>query len=119
MKRKITVGVLVVLVLLAMVVFHQTKAEESQTALALYDSAKIGVVEKTIQVELKKGINEVPLEILGGLQISEITLKSLDKKVKVLGVISKEFKGKSLIEANIGKEITVKLKSGETLTGKF
>lgn len=119
MKRKITVGVLVVLVLLAMVVFHQTKAEETQTALALYDSAKIGVVEKTIQVELKKGINEVPLEILGGLQISEITLKSLDKKVKVLGVISKEFKGKSLIEANIGKEITVKLKSGETLTGKF
>ena len=119
MRRKIVVGVLVVFVLLAMIVFHQTKAEESQTALALYDSAKIGVVEKTIQVELKKGTNEVPLEMLGGLQIDEITLKPLDKKVKVLGIISKDSKGKDLIEANIGKEITVKLKSGETLTGKF
>jgi len=119
MKRKIVGGVLVVFVLLAMIVFHQTKAEESHTALALYDSAKIGVVEKTIQVELKKGINEVPLEMLKGLQIYEVTLKPLDEKVKVLGVISKELKGKDLVEANIGKEITIKLKSGETLSGKF
>ncbi|MCO6040839.1 DUF4139 domain-containing protein [Thermococcus alcaliphilus] len=119
MKRKIVGGVLVVFVLLAMIVFHQTKAEESHTALALYDSAKIGVVEKTIQVELKKGINEVPLEMLKGLQIDEVTLKPLDEKVKVLGVISKELKGKDLIEANIGKEVTIKLKSGETLSGKF
>ncbi|WP_087038111.1 DUF4139 domain-containing protein [Thermococcus litoralis] len=119
MKRKIVGGVLVVFVLLAMIVFHQTKAEESHTALALYDSAKIGVVEKTIQVELKKGINEVPLEMLKGLQIDEVTLKPLDEKVKVLGVVGKELKGKDLVEANIGKEITIKLKSGETLSGKF
>lgn len=119
MKQKIVGGVLVIFVLLAMIVFHQTKAEESHTALALYDSARIGVVEKTLQVELKKGINEVPLEMLEGLQIDEITLKPLDEKVKVLGVISKELKGKNLIEANIGKEVTIKLKSGGTINGKF
>ncbi|USS40220.1 DUF4139 domain-containing protein [Thermococcus aggregans] len=119
MRRKIVVGVLIVFVLLAVIVFHQTKAEESQSALALYDSAKIGVVEKTIQIELKKGINEVPLEMLEGLQLDEITLKPLDEKVKVLGIISKELEGKNLIEANIGKVIKVTLKSGETLTGKF
>ncbi|ALV62970.1 hypothetical protein ADU37_CDS12710 [Thermococcus sp. 2319x1] len=119
MKRKIVGGVLVIFVLLAMIVFHQTKAEEGHTALALYDSASIGVVEKTIQLELKKGINEVPLEMLKGLQINEVTLKPLDGKAKVLGLVSKELKGKDLIEANIGKEITIKLKSGETIGGKF
>jgi len=119
MKRKIVAGVLMFFVLLAVIVFQQTKAEESQSALALYDSAEIGVVEKTIQIELKKGMNEIPLEMLEGLQLDEITLKPLDEKVKVLGIISKELEGKNLIEANIGKVIKITLKSGETLTGKF
>ncbi|MDK2782782.1 MAG: hypothetical protein PWP49_434 [Thermococcaceae archaeon] len=108
-----------IFVLLAVIVFHQTKAEEGSTALALYDSAKIGVVEKTIQVELKTGINKVPLDMLEGLRIDEVTLKPLDEKVKVLGVVSKGTAGKNLMEANIGEEITVKLKSGETVSGEF
>jgi hypothetical protein len=119
MNRKIIGGALVIFVLLAVIVFHQTKAEEGSTALALYDSAKIGVVEKTIQVELKTGINKVPLDMLEGLRIDEVTLKPLDEKVKVLGVVSKGTAGKNLMEANIGEEITVKLKSGETVSGEF
>jgi len=90
MKRKIIGGILASFVLLAMVIFHQTQAEEDQASIALYDSAKIGVVERTIQLELKQGINEVPLDVLEGLDIGEITLKSLDEKVKVLGIINKE-----------------------------
>lgn len=119
MKRKIIGGILASFVLLAMVIFHQTQAEEDQASMALYDSAKIGVVERTLQLELKQGINEVPLDVLEGLDIGEITLKPLDEKVKVLGIINKEVTGKDLIEANIGKEVTIKLKSGETISGKF
>ncbi|USG99564.1 DUF4139 domain-containing protein [Thermococcus argininiproducens] len=119
MKRKVIGGILLSFIILAMVIFHQTRAEEDQTSIALYDSARIGVVEKTLQVELKEGINEVPLDVLEGLNVEEVTLKPLDEKVKVLGIISKELKGKDLIEANIGKEITIKLKSGETISGKF
>ena len=57
--------------LLTMIVLHQTKAADESGTLVLYDSARIGIVEKTVTLDLKKGLNEVPLEEIEGLNIEE------------------------------------------------
>ncbi|NJE07637.1 DUF4139 domain-containing protein [Thermococcus sp. M39] len=119
MKKKILGGIFVAFLLLAMIVLHQTRAADESGTLVLYDSARIGVVEKTITLDLKKGFNEVPLEEIEGLNIEEVTVKPLSDKVTVLGIISQAYPSKGVLEANIGKTVTIKLKSGETITGKF
>ena len=119
MKKKILGGIFVTFLLLAMIILHQTRAADESGTLVLYDSASIGVVEKTITLDLKKGFNEVPLEEIEGLNIEEVTLKPLSDKVMVLGIISQAYPSKGVFEANIGKTVTIKLKSGETITGKF
>ncbi|AFK22317.1 hypothetical protein Py04_0715 [Pyrococcus sp. ST04] len=87
--------------------------------LVLYDSARIGVVEKSITLNLKKGFNEIPLEDINGLRIEEVTLEPMSDKVTVLGIISRSYPSEGALKANIGETISVKLKNGETITGKF
>lgn len=118
-KKRILGGIFVAFLLLAMILLHQTRAADESRTLVLYDSARIGVVEKTIISDLKKGFNEVPLKEIEGLNIEEITLKPLSENVRVLGIISQVYPSKGVLEANIGKTVTIKLKSCETITGKF
>ncbi len=121
MKRKVKalIALPFVLILLAMVAFQGSKAAGESGSLVLYDSAKIGVVEKELTFKLKAGINEVPLEEIEGLKIAEITLKPVDEGAEVLGIVSQGFNVKNVFEANIGENVEVKLKSGETISGKF
>ncbi|AFL94584.1 hypothetical protein CL1_0373 [Thermococcus cleftensis] len=108
----------IALVILAVFSFQGEKAVASDTTVVLYNSAKIGVVEKTLELELEEGINDVPLEELAGLNIAEVTIMSLDEGVRVLGIFSKG-QGGDVYSANIGSEVEIKLRSGDTVTGKF
>jgi len=119
MRRRILTGIFVIFLLLAMIVLHQTKAVDEGGNLVLYDSAKIGVIEKEISLDLKKGLNEVPLKEIEGLNIAEITLKPLSEGVEIYGIVSQNVLGKNVFEANIGESVTIKLKSGEVISGKF
>lgn len=121
MKRKVKVLIALpfVLILLAMVAFQGSKAVGESGSLVLYDSAKIGVVEKELTFKLKAGINEVPLDEVEGLNIAEVTLKPVGEGTEVLGIVSQGFNVKGVFEANIGESVEVKLKSGETISGKF
>ncbi|MCJ1883109.1 hypothetical protein LNY03_28780, partial [Pseudomonas nitroreducens] len=50
--------------------------------------------------------------------IAEVTIRPLDEGVKVLGVFSRG-QGRDVYSANVGSEVEVKLRSGETIAGKF
>ncbi|WP_148882540.1 DUF4139 domain-containing protein [Thermococcus aciditolerans] len=108
----------IALIILAVFSFQGEKAAASDTTVVLYNSAKIGVVERVMEVELDEGINDVPLEELAGLDIAEVTIRPLDGGVHVLGVFSKGSTG-DVYSANVGSEVEVKLRSGDTVTGKF
>ncbi|NJE03406.1 DUF4139 domain-containing protein [Thermococcus sp. MV11] len=108
----------IALVILAVFSFQGEKAVASDTTVVLYNSAKIGVVEKTLELELEEGINDVPLEELAGLNIAEVTIMPLDEGVRVLGIFSKG-QGGDVYSANIGSEVEIKLRGGDTVTGKF
>lgn len=119
MKRKIIAGIGgILMIILAVFSFQGGKASQVDTTVVLYNSAKIGVVEKTLELELKEGMNEVPLEELAGLNIAEVTIRPLDEGVRVLGVFSRG-QGGDVYGANVGSEVEVKLRSGDTVTGKF
>lgn len=119
MKRKIIAGIGGILVIvLAVFSFQGGKASAAETTVVLYNSAKIGVVEKTLELELKEGMNEVPLEELAGLNIAEVTIRPLDEGVQVLGVFSRG-QGGDVYSANVGSDVEVRLRSGETIAGKF
>ncbi|NJE62326.1 DUF4139 domain-containing protein [Thermococcus sp. 21S7] len=119
MNRKIIAGIGGILVMvLAVFSFQGGKASAAETTVVLYNSARIGVVEKTLELELKEGMNEVPLEELAGLNIAEVTIRPLDEGVQVLGVFSRGQSG-DVYSANVGSEVEVKLRSGDTVTGKF
>ncbi|SEW09242.1 hypothetical protein SAMN05216170_1513 [Thermococcus thioreducens] len=105
------------MVILAIFSFQGGKASQVDMTVVLYNSAKIGVVEKTLELELKEGMNEVPLEELAGLDIAEVTIRPLDGGVHVLGVFSRD--SKDVYSANIGSEVEVRLGGGETIAGKF
>ncbi|WP_206204646.1 DUF4139 domain-containing protein [Thermococcus sp. MAR1] len=106
------------MIILAVFSFQGGKASQVDATVVLYNSAKIGVVEKTLELELKEGMNEVPLEELAGLDIAEVTIRPLDEGVRVLGVFSRG-QGGDVYSANVGSEVEVKLRSGDTVTGKF
>ncbi|NJE01788.1 DUF4139 domain-containing protein [Thermococcus sp. JdF3] len=108
----------IALIILAVFSFQGEKAVASDTTVVLYNSAKIGVVEKTLELELEEGINDVPLEELAGLNIAEVTIMPLDEGVRVLGIFSKG-QGGDVYSANIGSEVEIKLRNGDTVTGKF
>ena len=119
MNRKIIAGIGGILVIiLAVFSFQGEKAMASDTTVVLYNSAKIGVIEKTLELELKEGINEVPLEDLAGLNIAEVTVRPLDEGVHVLGVFSRGSAG-DVYSANVGSDVEARLRSGDTVAGKF
>ncbi len=119
MRWKAFIGLLGVLVLLfAVFSFQGEKAVGSNGTVVLYNSVRIGVVEKTLELNLKEGINDVPLNELAGLDIGEITIRPLDDGVHVLGVFSRSGNG-SVYGAGIGGQVEVKLKTGDTISGKF
>lgn len=108
----------VLILILAVFSFQGEKAVDSNTTVVLYNSVKIGVIEKTIEVELEEGINSVSLDGLAGLDIAEVTIMSLDDGARVLGIFSRGSTG-DVYSANVGSEVEVKLRSGDTVTGKF
>ena len=104
------VALLVVIVLVAFF-FGGERASTSDVTVVLYNSAGVGVVERTIEVELREGINEVPLEGLEGIDLAEVSLRPLDDGISVLGL----FGG----ERRIGNDVEFGLKSGEKISGKY
>ena len=119
MKRKAIVALGgIMLLLFAVFSFQGEKAAVSDTTVVLYNSARIGVIEETREVELKDGLNEVPLNELAGLNIAEVTVMPLDEGVRVLGVFSRGSNG-DVYSANVGSEVEIKLRSGEVIKGKF
>ncbi len=119
MRWKVLTGLLGVLVLLfAIFSFQGEKAVAGNGTVVLYNSAKIGVVEETLELNLKEGINEVPLNELAGLNIEEVTIRPLDDGSRVLGVFSRGGNG-SVYGAGIGSDVEIKLKTGDTISGKF
>jgi len=118
-KKKLIAGVgAVLLIALSVFSFQGEKAVASDTTVVLYNSAKIGVIEETREVELKAGLNEVPLDELAGLNIAEVTIRPLSSGVQVLGVFSRGSNG-DVYSANVGSEVEIKLGSGEVIKGKF
>ncbi|WP_297509988.1 DUF4139 domain-containing protein [Thermococcus sp.] len=105
------------IILFAVFTFHSESAVSSNTTVVLYNSAKIGVVEEVKGVELEAGLNDVPLEELAGLDVAEAVVRPLDKGVEVLGIFARNPTG--TYSANVGSEVEVKLKDGETISGKF
>ncbi|HDZ36624.1 MAG TPA: DUF4139 domain-containing protein, partial [Thermococcus sp.] len=108
----------IALIILAVFSFQGEKAIAGDTTVVLYNSAKIGVIEKTVELDLNEGINDVPLEELAGLDIAEVTIRPLDGGVHVLGVFSKGSTG-DVYSANVGSDVEVRLRSGDTVAGKF
>ncbi|WP_457752171.1 DUF4139 domain-containing protein [Thermococcus sp.] len=118
MKRKLIAGIgSVVLIALAVFSFQGEKAMESDTTLVLYNSAKIGVVERTFDVNLERGVNNVPLDELSGLNIAEVSVRPLSDNVSLLGIFSRS--SGDTYGSNIGGDVEVKLKSGDLIKGKF
>jgi len=118
-RWKVIIGLLGVLVLLfAVFPFQREKAMAGNGTVVLYNSVKIGVVEKILELNLKEGINEVPLSELAGLNIAEVTIRPLDGGSHVLGVFSRGGNG-SVYGAGIGSDIEIKLKTGDTISGRF
>lgn len=119
MNRKLMAGLVMVLVLfLSLFAFQGEKAAKSDTTLVLYNSVRVGVVEKTLALNLKEGMNEIPLGELAGLDIAEVTVRPLDEGVRVLGVFSRGQSG-DVYSANVGSDVELKLRDGKTVSGKF
>ncbi|GAB6102339.1 biotin--protein ligase [Thermococcus atlanticus] len=117
--KKIIGGFGIIILVLALLLFQGDQAATKGETVVLYDSANIGVIEKNLTLELKKGINEVPIDEIAGLSIEEVTLTPMSSGVYVLGIVSQLTPEKGVYEANTGKEVTVKLRSGEEISGKL
>ncbi|WP_456368083.1 DUF4139 domain-containing protein [Thermococcus sp.] len=118
MKKK---GILavggVLIILFAVFTFHGESAVSSNTTIVLYNSARIGVVEEVKEVELGAGLNDLPLEELAGLDVAEVVVRPLDRGVEVLGVFAQNPAG--TYSTNVGSWVEVKLRGGDTVSGKF
>ncbi len=116
---KVLAGVALVIIL--MVALHgteQIRAASSDTTVALYDSAEIGVISEVLNLSLKKGINRVQLDDLAGLNVEEITVRPLDPNVQFLGLYSSE-SSENMYDSNVGSDVEVKTSSGDVIRGKF
>ena len=100
-----------VVIVLVSLSFEGERASTGDVMIVLYNSADIGVVERTMEIELREGINEVPLEGLEGIDLAEVSLGPLDDGISVLGL--------SGSEGSIGNDVEVGLKSGERISGKY
>ncbi|WP_297062294.1 DUF4139 domain-containing protein [Thermococcus sp.] len=102
---------LFVVIVLVSLSFQGKRASTDDVMIALYNSAGIGMVERTMEVELREGINEIPLEGIGGIDLAKMSLRPLDDGVSVLGL--------SGGERSMGNDVEVGLKSGEKISGKY
>ncbi|MBP1912238.1 DUF4139 domain-containing protein [Thermococcus stetteri] len=116
-KKWVLAGGVVLVLLLAVFSFQGGRAVKGTTAVALYNSVSIGVVEKTLTLELNEGLNNVPLKELEGLNVAEVTIMS-PEGVEVLGIFSRGT-NENAYSANVGGEVEIKLDTGETIKGKF
>lgn len=99
-------------VLLVAVSFQIEKASTGGATIALYNSASVGVVEETFEVELEEGINEVPLEELSGFDLAEVSVRPLDDGISVLGIFGRD-------ESRTGSEVEIGLKDGNIIAGTY
>ncbi len=117
--KKLIAGVgAALLIVLSVFSFQGEKALASDTTVVLYNSAKIGVIEETKELDLKAGLNEVPLDELAGLNIAEVTIRPLQDGVRVLGVFSRGSNG-DVYSANVGSGVEIKLRGGDVIKGRF
>ncbi|WP_048148872.1 DUF4139 domain-containing protein [Palaeococcus ferrophilus] len=114
-RKRVFAGLALVLVVIAALAFQGGKASQPSGSVVLYDSARIAVVEKNLTLELKSGLNEVPLEEVEGLDIAEVTLIP-PEGVEVLGLVSRGDK-KDAFEASVGQRVELKLKNGDVIAG--
>lgn len=119
-KKWVLAAGAVVILLLAVFSFQGEQAVEGGTAVALYNSVSVGVVEKTLTLELNEGLNNVPLKELEGLNVAEVTIMPPPEGVEVLGIFSRGGTNEDAYSANVGRHVEVKLDTGgETIQGKF
>ncbi|WP_456421892.1 DUF4139 domain-containing protein [Thermococcus sp.] len=118
MRKKLLSFLVPVVLLLVAFYFQGEKASTGDTTLVLYNSVRIGILERTLELELDEGINEVPLDELAGLDLAEVMVRPLDEGVQVLGVFGKG-QSENVYSANVGSEVEVKLRDGDTVSGKF
>ncbi|NJE48917.1 DUF4139 domain-containing protein [Thermococcus sp. 9N3] len=111
-KRFFPLVVSLVVIVLVALSFQGEKASTSDVTVALYSSASVGIVERTLEVELKAGINEVPLKELSGLNLAEVSIRPLDDGVSVMGLFGSG-------ESKVGSDVEVGLKNGEVIAGKY
>ncbi|WP_010478306.1 hypothetical protein [Thermococcus zilligii] len=114
---KVVAGAVVII----MVIFSgtgRTRAARADTAVALYDSANLGVVSRVLNLSLEKGINRIPLEELAGLDVGEITVRPLNSSVQFLGLYSAQ-SSENIYDSNVGSDVEVKTTNGDIIKGKF
>ena len=111
-KRLFPLVISLVFIVLVALSSQGEKASTSDVTVALYSSASIGVVERTLEVELKAGINEVPLKELSGLNLAEVSVRPLDDAVSVMGLFGSG-------ESRVGSDVEVGLKNGKVIAGKY
>jgi hypothetical protein len=117
LKKKLLAVAAVLIVLFAIFTFNSEKAVGSETTLALYNSVGVGVVEVVKSVELREGLNEVPLNELSGLNIGDVSVRPLDGGVSVLGIFGQN--PDETYGATLGSSVEIKLKGGELISGEF
>ena len=109
---------LIIVLMVALQGTKEIRASTSDTTVALYDSAQIGVISEVLNLSLEKGVNRVPLEDLSGLNVEEITVIPLDPNVQFLGLYSSE-SSENVYDSNIGSDVEIKTSSGDVIRGKF
>jgi len=109
---------LIIILMVAIKGFQETRASPKDTTIALYDSAQIGVVSRVLNLSLEKGINRVPLDELAGMSVEEITIRPLNGSVQFLGLYSEE-SSENIYDSNVGSEVEVKTSDGNVIRGKF
>lgn len=114
-KKRVFTGLALVLIVIAALALQGNKASSPSGSVVLYDSARIAVVEKNLTLKLERGVNEVPLEDVEGLDIAEVTLIP-PEGVEVLGLVSKGSQ-KGAFEANVGQRVEIKLRNGDVIAG--
>ncbi|NJF24284.1 DUF4139 domain-containing protein [Thermococcus sp. Bubb.Bath] len=116
-KVALSLGLIIIL-MVAINGFNETRASPKNTTVALYDSAQIGVVSRVLNLSLEKGINRVPLDELAGTNVEEITIRPLNEGVQFLGLYSEE-SSENIYDSNVGSDVEVKTSDGNVIKGKF
>jgi len=111
MRKGFFLPVVLLVLILVVSFFPGERASTSDATLALYNSAAVGVVERTIEVELKAGVNEVSLEGLPDVDLGEVSIRTPDG-VSVMGLFGSG-------GSRVGSDVEVGLKNGKVIAGKY